>query len=206
MSFGIKQRFDGFEEEVEEAITEAVEGEQRSESQLSGIQQKAIKQKVVSIVERRLDEGPEADAGASKAAIAKSSGEGGGGSGLVSSEDRAAAIERAGGSGGSDDGSAAASKILGGGGEFGSVKRRVALLKGEADPRNAKEELVANAEGEKRERIIEMLETEVEGGSAAAIKRVGDEAGNAHSASQPFKRRGGIAVGGSSGPKRVDEE
>ena len=197
MSFGIKGRFDGFEEEVEEAITEAVEGEHKSESKLSGLQQKAIKQKVVSIVERRLDEGPEADAGASKAAIAKSSGETGGGSGLVSSEDRAAAIERAGGSGGSDDGVAAQKSADPGWDTKTGVRRRVKLLKGEREPRTARERRIADATGEERERIVSMLENEV-GGTAAAAKRASDDAGDRHSGGSVFKQpTGDVAPAGS---------
>lgn len=207
MSFGIKGRFDGFEEEVEEAITEAVEGEQRSESKLSGLQQKAIKQKVVSIVERRLNGDPEADAGASKAAIAKSSGEGGGGSGLVSSEDRAAAIERACGPDGGSDGVAAQKSADPEWDTNTGVRRRLKLLKGDREPRTAGERRIADATGEERERIVSMLENEV-GGTAAAVKRANDDAGDRHSGGSAFKQpTGDVAPAGSPyAAKQRDEE
>lgn len=171
-------RFEGFSEELEEAIAEAVGGE-KSNGKMTDTQQKAIKQRVMSIVERRLDADPGEETGAAKAAGA--TGSSGRGRQFVSSEDRAAALTGglAGGTADNGGGSVGLSKS---GETVSDALRRARVLLGKVEPKNAQERYLASLEGKRRKQAIEGLEKQLpdEDGvtdrKAAAIKRAGDKA------------------------------
>ena len=188
----VENRLDEFEESITEQVENAAAAEAAAKSAA-----KATKKLAEKAEERK----------AAKAAVAKSSGEGGGGSGLVSSEDRAAAIERACGPDGGNDGVAAQKSADPEWDTNTGVRQHLKLLKGEREPRTAGERRIADATGEERDRIISMLENEV-GGTAAAVKRASDDAGDRHSSGSAFKQpTGDVAPAGSPyAAKQRDEE
>lgn len=192
MRAAVEKRFDGLKEAIEESIeaneAAAEANEQASEALRREDPIDQITERVMAELDGQQSDG-EVDGTAAKAAVAKGAG-GGKDHPFPTSEDRAAAIA---GYTGEDGESAAVAKARDSHDLGNGVERRAQLLRGTAEPRNSKERYLANLTGERKERIVSMLESEVPDadgntGVAKAVKRASEESASGPAGGSVFKQ------------------